>query len=90
MRIDERSFGGLVAYGIPEEWAEFAVGLEDLYLEFKHDVLPAAVNPNAGGVTINLKEAIAMMAVMQDDELTRSLMTLIVAGRSLNHRADRE
>lgn len=42
----------------------------------------AAANPNAGGVIVNLKETVVMMTVMQGEELTRSLMTIIVAGRS--------
>ena len=81
MRIEEGPVGGLVVFGTPEEWKRFAVGLDDLCSELKHDVLPAAENPTAGGVTVNLKEAITMMAVMENEELTRSLMTFILAGR---------
>ena len=82
MRIEERSLGGLVVYGTPEEWTRFEAGLEDLYSELKHDVLPGAQSPTAGGVIINLKEALALMAIMEDEELTRLLMNLILAGRS--------
>ena len=84
MRIEEGSLGELRIYGTPEERARVAVGLEDLYLEFTHDVLPTAANPNAAGVIITLKEALTIMAVMQDEALTRSLLTVIVAGRSRN------
>ena len=49
MWIDEGPLGGLVVYGTSEEWQRFAAGLEDLYSELKHDVLPGADNPaNAG------------------------------------------
>ena len=82
MRIEEGSLGGLVVSGTPEEWTRFDAGLEDLYSELKHDVLPGAQSPTAGGVIINLKEALAIMAIMEDEELTRSLMNLILAGRS--------
>jgi hypothetical protein len=88
MRIEEGALSGLVVYGTPEEWQRFAAGLEDLYSELKHDVLPAAENPTVGGVIVNLKEAITMMAVMEDEELTRSLMTLILEGRRRKRRAD--
>jgi hypothetical protein len=82
MRIEEGSLGGLVVYGTAEEWTRFDAGLEDLYSELKHDVLPAARNPTAAGVIVTLKEAIAMMAIMEDEELTRSLIQIILAGRS--------
>jgi hypothetical protein len=82
MRIEEGPLRALVVYGTPEEWQHFAAGLDDLYRELKHDVLPAAENPTAGGVTVNLKEAITMMAVMSNEELTRSLMTIILEGRT--------
>ena len=82
MRIEEGTLGGLVVYGTAEEWTRFEAGLEDLYSELKCDVLPAAANPTEGGVIVNLKEALAIMAIMEDEELTRSLMTLILSGRS--------
>jgi hypothetical protein len=88
MRIEEGPLGGLVVYGTPEEWARFDAGLEDLYRELKHDVLPAAANPTAGGVVVSLKEALTMMAVMEDEALTRSLMTHILADRSAKRRDD--
>jgi hypothetical protein len=88
MRIEEGPVGGLVVYGTAEEWARFNAGLEDLYRELKHDVLPAAANPTAGGVVVTLKEALTMMAVMGDEELTRSLMTRILADRSPKRRDD--
>ncbi len=81
MWIEEGSLGGLMVYGTPEEWKRCAAGLEDLYSELKHDVLPGAENPTAGGVIVNLKEAITLMAVMENEELTPSLMTIILAGR---------
>jgi hypothetical protein len=82
MRIDEGPVGGLVVYGTAEEWTRFDAGLEDLYSELKHDVLPGAHSPTVGGVIVTLKEALAIMAIMEDEELTRSLMTLILADRS--------
>ena len=82
MRIDEGPLGGLVVYGTSEDWQRFATGLEDLYRELKHDVLPGAHSPTAGGVIVNLKEALAIMAIMEDAELTRSLVTIVLAGRS--------
>ena len=88
MRIEEGSLGELAVYGTPEEWQRFATGLDDLYSELKHDVLPAAENPMVGGVIVNLKEAVTMMAVMENEELTRSLMTIILAGRMRNRRDD--
>jgi hypothetical protein len=48
----------------------------------KHDVLPGAHSPTLGGVIVTLKEALAIMAIMEDEELTRSLITLILADRS--------
>jgi hypothetical protein len=51
-------------------------------------VLPAAANPTAGGVVVSLKEALTMMAVMEDEALTRSLMTHILADRSAKRRDD--
>ena len=86
MRIEEGTLGGLVVSGTAEEWTRFAAGLEDLYSELKHDVLPAAANPTADGVIVNLKEALAIMAITEDEELTRSLMTLILGGRSPEHQ----
>jgi hypothetical protein len=80
----------LVVYGTPEEWQRFAAGLDDLYCELKHDVLPAAANPTAGGVIVNLKEAITMMAVTENEELTRSLMTIILEGRLRKRRTERD
>jgi hypothetical protein len=90
MRIDEGSLGELVVYGTPEEWQRFAAGLDDLDRALKHDVLPAAANPTAGGVIVTLKEAITMMAVMENEELTRSLMTLILEGRMPKRRTERD
>jgi hypothetical protein len=90
MRIEEGSLGELVVYGTPEEWQRFAAGLDDLYSELKHDVLPAAANPTAGGVTVTLKEAITMMAVMNNEALTRSLMTIILEGRRRKRRTERD
>ena len=81
MRNEEGTLGGLVVYGTAEEWTRFATGLEDLYSELKHDVLPAAANPTAGGVIVNLKEALAIMAIMEDEELTRSLVQIILSAR---------
>jgi hypothetical protein len=88
MRIAEGSLGELVGYGTPEDWHRFAAGLDDLYRALTHDVLPAAANPTAGGVIVTLKEAITLMAVMEQEELTRSLLTLILAGRRRKRRAD--
>jgi hypothetical protein len=90
MRIAEGTLGELVVYGTLEEWQRFAAGLDDLYRELTHDVLPAAANPTAGGAIVNLKEAITMMAVMEDEALTRSLMTLILAGRRRKRRTERD
>jgi hypothetical protein len=81
MRIEEGSLGALVVSDTPEEWHRLAAGLDDLYRELKHDVLPAAANPTVGGVSVTLKEALTMMAIMENEELTRSLMTLILEGR---------
>jgi hypothetical protein len=67
MRIEEGSLGGLVVYGTPEEWKRLEAGLEDLYSELKHDVLPVVENPTAGGVIINLKEALVIMAILQNE-----------------------
>ena len=86
MRIEEGSLGGLVVYGTPEEWTRFDAGLEDRYSELKHDVLPGAQRPTSGGVIVNLKEALAIMAIMEDAELTRSLIQIFLAGRSPQHR----
>ena len=86
MRIEEGPVGGLVVYGTAEEWRRFEASLEDLYRELKHDVLPAAGNPTAAGVVVTLKEALTMMAVMEDEALTRSLMALILADRSVRVR----
>jgi hypothetical protein len=80
----------LVVSGTPEEWQRFAANLDDLYSELKHDVLPAAANPTAGGVPVNLKEAITMMAVMNNEELTRSLMTIILEGRRRKRGSERK
>ena len=90
MRIEAGALGALVVSGTPEEWHRFAAGLDDLYSELTHDVLPAAENPTVGGVIINLKEAITIMAVMEDAELTRSLMTIILEGRRRKHRTKRD
>jgi hypothetical protein len=90
MRIEEGSLGELVVYGTPEEWHRFAAGLEDLYRELKHDVLPAAANPTAGGVIVTLKEALTLMAVMENEALTRSLMTRILASRRRKRRTERD
>ena len=43
--------------------------------------LTAAANPTAGGVIVNLKEALAIMAIMEDEELTRSLVQIILSAR---------
>jgi hypothetical protein len=90
MRIEEGPLGGLVVYGTPAEWARFDAGLEGLYRELKHEVLPAAANPTAGGVTVTLKEALTMMAVMNNEALTRSLMTIILEGRRRKRRTERD
>jgi hypothetical protein len=90
MRIEEGSLGELVVYGTPEEWQRFAAGLDDLYSELKHDVLPAAANPTAGGVIVNLKEAVTMMAVMENEELTRSLLTILMEGRMRKPLTERD
>jgi hypothetical protein len=90
MRIEQGAVGGLVVYGTLEEWQRFAAGLEELYSELTHEVLPGAHSPTAGGVIVTLNEALAIMAVMVDEELTRSLMTIVVAGRSpKRHDGDR-
>ena len=81
MRIKKGPVGGLVVSGTAEEWARCNAGLEDLYRALQHDVLPAAANPTAGGVVVTLTEALTMMAVMGDEDLTRSLMTRILADR---------
>ena len=88
MRIEEGPVGGLVVYGTAEEWRRFEAGLEDLYRELTHEVLPAASNPTAAGVIVTLKEALAMMAVMEDEALTRSLMAIIVGSRSPKRQGD--
>ena len=90
MRIKEGARGALVVDGTPEEWQRFAAGLDDLYRELTHDVLPAAANPTAGGVIVTLKEAITMMAVMENEELTHSLMTFILDGRRRTRRTERD
>jgi hypothetical protein len=88
MRIEETAFGGLAVHGTPEEWQRCATGLEDLYRELTHDVLPAAGNPTAGGLNVRLKEALTIMAIMEDEALIRSLMHLLLAGRSSQRGAD--
>jgi hypothetical protein len=88
MQIEAGSRGELVVDGTPEEWHRFAAGLDDLYRELKHDVLPAAANPTAGGVIVTLKEALTMMAVMENEALTRSLMTRILEGRRRKRRTE--
>ena len=90
MRIEEGLLGGLVVSGTPEEWKRFEADLEDLYSELKHDVLPGAQSPTAGGMIVNLKEALAIMAIMEDAELTRSLIHLILAGRSPERHTGRK
>ena len=90
MRIEEGALGALVVSGTPEEWHRLAAGLDDLYRELKHDVLPAAPNPTAGGVIVTLKEAIAIMAIRENEELTRSLMTIVLAGRRRKRRPERD
>ncbi len=81
MRIEEGPLGGLVVYGMAAEWTRFDAGLEDLYSELKNDVLPGAYHPTAGGVVVTLKEALTIMAIVEDEELTRSLMTIILKRR---------
>jgi hypothetical protein len=80
MRIEKGSLRGLATFGTPEEWERFAAGLEDLYCELKHDVLPGADNPTAGGVIVNLKEALVIMAIVEDAEFTRSVIRPLFAG----------
>ncbi len=78
MRLERRGpVGGLVLDGTPEEWARFARRLEGMYAELKQDVLPAA-KPDSGGVVVNLSEALVMMGVMEDEDLTRSGLVLIM------------
>lgn len=78
MRIEEGSLGSLVVHGTPEEWNTFRTELEAIYRELKHDVLPAAEQPESGGVIVDGNEAFAIMAIMGDEELTRSLLGLIL------------
>jgi hypothetical protein len=40
-------------------------------------VLPAGEIPNSGGVIVDLKEALCIMAIMEDEELTRSVIAFI-------------
>ena len=77
MRIEKGILGSVVVHGSPKEWQKLSAGLEEIYSELKHDVLPAAEDPNSGGVIVNMNEAFAIMAIMEDEELTRSLMGLI-------------
>jgi hypothetical protein len=78
MWIEAGALGGLVIHGTAEEWERFAPRLDDLYAELKHDVVPAAGNPTTGSVNVTLQEALAVMAVMEDEELIRSLIGFIL------------
>ena len=66
--------------GTPAEWARVGVGLEDLHAELTRDVLPAAAGHGEDGVVVTLREALAIMAVAEDEALTRSLLRLVLEG----------
>jgi hypothetical protein len=80
MWIEAGALGGLIIHGNPEEWEWFGAKLEALCAELTHDVLPAATNPT-GSVNVTLQEALAIMAVMEDEALIRSLMGVILGRR---------
>jgi hypothetical protein len=80
MRVERGPLGGITVHGMAEEWARFGAGLEDLYAELVHDVLPAAADQGESGVIVTLREALAIMAVLEDEELTRSLLRLVLEG----------
>ena len=80
MRVERGPLGGITVHGTPAAWARFGACLEDRYAELTHDVLPAAAERSAPGVIVDLREALTIMAVMEDEELTRSLLRLVLGG----------
>ena len=79
MRVEPGIEGGMVVQGTPEEWARVRGRLDDLYRELVEDVLPAGDDPDAGGVVVDAREALAIMAALGDDELTRSVVRFFLA-----------
>jgi hypothetical protein len=79
MRVEEGRGGQIMLYGRPEEWMRITPNLADVASELKQDVLPAARASETGWVLVNFRQAMTIMAVMEDRELTRSLVHLILA-----------
>lgn len=81
MRVEPGIEGGMVVQGTPEEWAHVRDRLESLFRELVEDVLPAGEDPDAGGVVVDAREALAIMAALDDDELTRSVVGFFLEPR---------
>lgn len=78
MRVEPGIAGGIVVQGTPEEWARLRVQLDEMYGELTNDVVPAGEDPEAGGVVVDAREALTIMALMDDPELTRSVVRLVL------------
>ncbi len=81
MRVEPGIEGGIVVQGTPEEWARVRERLAEMVAELTNDVLPAGEDPDAGGVVVDAREALAIMAALDDDELTRSVVGFFLEPR---------
>ncbi len=78
MRVEQGIEGGIVVQGTPEEWARVGERLEDMVAELTNDVLPAGADPDAGGVVVDAREALTIMALVDDEEFTRSVVRFVL------------
>jgi hypothetical protein len=80
MRIEAGFLGSIILQGTAEDWHHVSAGLEALYREMTQEVLPAVaedVSPN--GITVTTREALTIMAIMEDDALAHALAGLAVS-----------
>jgi hypothetical protein len=78
MRVEPGIEGGIVVQGTPEEWARVRERLAEMVAELTNDVLPAGEDPESGGVVVDAREALTIMALVDDEEFTRSVVRFVL------------
>jgi len=52
--------------------------LAEMVAELTNDVLPAGEDPESGGVVVDAREALTIMALVDDEEFTRSVVRFVL------------
>jgi hypothetical protein len=78
MFIQEVRGGQLILHGRGEEWQRLGPKLDAVCAELRRDVLPAARRAANGAVQVSLRQAWVIMAIMEDRELTRTLLRIVL------------